>query len=317
MLIPWRVDVPQDRWPIGNWLIVAGICLAFAAQVADNMSHAAEREQQAEKERLENPSEPESSQPPVHRFKSDKGRRKVELPKGGIFDYVLNGWTIKGLFGHMWLHGGIIHLAGNLIFLWVFGNAVCSKIGNLIYIPLYVLFGVLAAIMHLIFVGGPMIGASGAVFGVVGMYLVFFWENEITCYWAWFLFFGRSFTISGYWIILMWLFFNLSGVFCSSVNEVRDGVAYFAHLGGFTAGFVAAIVMLKTKRVTMERYERSILQIFSKEENNGGSLVDRRYTGFERELKEAALEEKQEGKITKLAEKSDLLFALPVPVAKG
>jgi len=309
LLIPWRVDVPQDRWAIGNWLIIALICLAFAVQVADSISHAAEREQQAEKEFFEKLNKPESSQPPVHRFKSDKGLRKVEMPKGGIFDYFLNGWTIKGFFGHMWLHGGIIHLAGNLIFLWVFGNAVCSKIGNLIYIPLYVLFGLLAAVMHLIFIGGPMIGASGAIFGIVGMYLVFFPENDLTCYWIWGIFmpFAKGeITISGYWMILLWVLFNVFGALGSYTSDT-GGVAYFAHLGGLIAGFATAIVMLKTKMVTMEKYERSILQIFSKEENNGDSLVDRRYAGLERELKEAALEEKQEEKISKLAEKSDLL----------
>ncbi len=280
MIIPWRVDVPQDRWPFANWLIIAGMIAVFALQVADYRAY----------------TEQGRRNPPVEEVE------KPEKPQGGTFDYVLDGWNIKGLFGYMWLHGGLFHLAGNLLFLWVFGNAVCSKVGNLIYLPLYILFGLAAAVLHLLFVGGAMVGASGAIFGVVGMYLVFFPENDITCYWMWLLFFGRSFTVSGYWMILLWLFFNVSGAFCSYTSEVTGGVAYFAHLGGFIAGFTTAIVMLKTKMITMEKYERSLLQIFRKKENNEDSLADRRYAGFEKELSEVAMEEKQKEKTLKLDE---------------
>jgi hypothetical protein len=63
---------------------------------------------------------------------------------GEIRPYMLDGLTLKGLFGHMWLHGGILHLLGNMLFLWVFGNAICAKIGNLRYIPVYISMGLIA-----------------------------------------------------------------------------------------------------------------------------------------------------------------------------
>ena len=59
----------------------------------------------------------------------------------GVLAFVLNGWALSGLFGHMWLHAGIVHALGNMIFLWVFGNAVCAKVGNWAYLPIYVALG--------------------------------------------------------------------------------------------------------------------------------------------------------------------------------
>jgi membrane associated rhomboid family serine protease len=85
---------------------------------------------------------------------------------------VLRNWSLAGLFGHMWLHAGLFHLIGNLIFLWAFGNAVCAKVGNLVFVLLFVALGVWAGAVHLLVDGRPAIGASGAMNGVVGMYLV-------------------------------------------------------------------------------------------------------------------------------------------------
>lgn len=170
----------------------------------------------------------------------------------------LDGWGIGGLFGHMWLHGGIGHIVGNMIFLWLFGNAVCSKIGNIVYLPVYLSLGLLAAISHLIFRGGPMIGASGAINGIVGMYLVFFPKNSISCFMM-LIFQPIFFSISGFWLILMWFVFDIWGA-----TKGGAGVAYFAHLGGFAGGFVLAVAMLRWKFVVMERYEESILQVFKR-----------------------------------------------------
>ena len=169
--------------------------------------------------------------------------------------FVLDGWAIKGLFGHIWLHANIIHLIGNLVFLWLFGNAVCSKIGNIFYLPVYLGLGLLAGVGHLIFDGEAAVGASGAINGIVGMYLVFFPENSISCF---FLLFMRpvTFSISGCWIILLWFVFDILGAVAGS-----GGVAYFAHIGGFIAGFGLAVLMLSTKWVVMERDEKSLLQM--------------------------------------------------------
>jgi membrane associated rhomboid family serine protease len=185
--------------------------------------------------------------------------------------YMLKGWSIKGLFGHMWLHGGLMHIIGNLIFLWLFGNAVCSKIGNLFYLPIYVILGMVAAISHLLFFSDiPILGASGAINGIVGMYLVFFPENSISCFFF-LLFRPIWFTVRSFWMILLWFAFDILGAMSGS-----GGVAYLAHIGGFVAGVALAIIMLRTKMIVMERDETSILKLLGleKKENSQARRQD-------------------------------------------
>jgi membrane associated rhomboid family serine protease len=190
---------------------------------------------------------------------------------GAINDYILHGWNIRGLFGHMWLHGGILHLVGNLVFLWVFGNAVCAKLGNRIYLPLYIFFGLFAAVSHLLFNGSPMLGASGAIFGVVGMFLVFFPENEVSCLGIW-LGVPKLFSVSSYWVIVMWFVLSdiVGAIFLSGVSSV----AYFAHLGGFASGLAIGILMLKMKWIEMEEYEKSLLQLLSFEKEPETDIIE-------------------------------------------
>lgn len=184
----------------------------------------------------------------------------------------------------MWLHAGIVHMLFNLLFLWIFGNAVCAKIGNAIYLPFYLLFGLLAGIAHLIFQGGAAIGASGAINGVVGMYVVFFPENEITCYWTLSIFYWKQFSVRSFWVILFWLVGDIFGAVLLSGQ--LGGVAYFSHLGGFATGFGLAILMLKTRMVTMERYERSLLEILAERKQPAQDEFDPRYRGFPHGLRE-------------------------------
>ena len=229
LLIPWRVDVPQDRWPVMNWLIILALVCVFIIQVADLMEH-----------------------PPAG--------GQTEIP-GITGELILDGWHIKGLLGYMWLHGGLFHLFGNILFLWIFGNAVCAKVGNLQYLGLYVLFGVAAGVAHLVFSSATAVGASGAINGVVGMYLVLFYENEITCLFAvWFIIllpYIRWFSVGSMWLIFFWLFWDIVGALIGGA-----GVAYFAHLGGFAAGFGITWLMCMKGWITMERYEKSLVQMW-------------------------------------------------------
>jgi len=236
LLIPWKVDVPQDRWPVVNWLIIVATVGVFFLQVPDLV----EIVEQSSRLRVQAPGE----------------ETQIAVP-GITGALMLKGWELKGLLGHMWLHLGPFHLAVNMLFLWIFGNAVCAKLGNLKYFLLYVLFGVAAGATHLLCSSGPALGASGALNGVVGMYLILFFENEITCLFAfWFIFlYVRWFELSSIWMILFWLFWDIVGAMGGGSD-----VAYFAHLGGFGAGFGIAFLLCYKGWITMEEYEKSLWQ---------------------------------------------------------
>jgi membrane associated rhomboid family serine protease len=241
------VDVPRDRYPVVNWLIILVTVGVFVLQVRDVVVY----------QRRPAPRPSGASTEP--RPQSADGQPQDEPALPGITgELILDGWGLKGLFGHMWLHGGLFHLLGNMWFLWLFGNAVCAKIGNLRYLLLYVLTGVMAGAAHLLFSDGGALGASGAINGVVGMFIVLFFENEIdVVFMFWFILpYIRRFAVSSFWIILIYLLWDLFGAFVLSESS---NVAYFAHLGGFAVGFGVVLTMCRVGWITMESYERSLL----------------------------------------------------------
>ena len=169
--------------------------------------------------------------------------------------FVLAGWSARGLLGYMWLHVGYGHIIGNLIFIWVFGNAVCAKIGNALYLPVYIAAGLLGGIVHLMFDSRMAIGASGAIFGIIGTYLFLYPYNSIKCFF-WFLAYVRRFSIAGFWIILLWVALNVLG----AVTGYTGGAAYFAHIGGFGGGIILALILLKSKLVARDSMDDAIVR---------------------------------------------------------
>lgn len=173
----------------------------------------------------------------------------------GIEAFVLQDWSIVGMIGHVFLHGGLFHLLGNMLFLWAFGNAVCAKLGNFPYLMVFFALAILSAMVHLMFDGRPAIGASGAINGVVGLFLVYFPRNDIRCFW-WFFFRFGTFSVSSIWMILLWLIFDLWGASGDS-----GSVAHFAHLGGFAAGVMIGFGSLVFDLVKMTKTECSLLEM--------------------------------------------------------
>jgi len=133
-----------------------------------------------------------------------------ELDVSVVDAMVLQGWNPIGLFGHVLLHGGLLHLAGNMVFLWVFGNALCSNMNNLLYLGLYILLGLAAAIAHLLIDGDPAIGASGAINGIIGLAVAIYPRDEVDTFWVFF-FRGGSFAVPVWVIVGIWLAFDIFG----------------------------------------------------------------------------------------------------------
>jgi membrane associated rhomboid family serine protease len=179
------------------------------------------------------------------------------LPAGANV-LILSDWNPAGLFGHMLLHGGFSHLAGNMIFLWVFGNAVCGNVRNIVYIFVFPLCGLAAASVHLLIDGRPAIGASGAINGIVGFILVMYPLNRVHVLW-WFLIRAGSFSMSAWSIILIWLAFDIWGAISGTGHT-----AYWSHIGGLATGVILGLVFLKTGLVQLTEWDnRSLLEILS------------------------------------------------------
>jgi membrane associated rhomboid family serine protease len=159
------------------------------------------------------------------------------------------------LLTHQFLHADIWHLVGNLAFLLVLGSRVNALIGQAATLVLYPLLGALAAWAQLVAWGdGPMramLGASGAIAGLAGMYLVFFPVQKVHMVFWWRLMFNplflhlRFFELRGFWLVI--LVFGWDVLYVSL--RANTGVAHWAHLGGFAAGAAAATLLLVTRLV--------------------------------------------------------------------
>jgi len=181
------------------------------------------------------------------------------IPEDVIEAMVLRDWNFGGMLGNLFLHGGVIHLLGNMIFLWVFGNAICSTVGNIPFIFLYLVLGVFADCAHLLFNGQPAIGASGAINGVVGMALVFFPKNDLNCFYVlWLGFWAKAgkFAVKSFWMIGLWFIFDVFGMLFGG-----DHVAYWAHIGGFIAGVSIAMILLQ--RGVVQPFDPTILDVLA------------------------------------------------------
>jgi membrane associated rhomboid family serine protease len=143
----------------------------------------------------------------------------------------------------MFLHGGWMHLLGNMLFLWVFGGSVEEALGHVQYLIFYFITGIGAAIVHTAFNWGskiPTVGASGAISGVMGAFIVLYPTAKVTTLIpALFLFFTiriPAFLMLGYWFFLQFF----SGVASVGMGN-EGGVAWWAHVGGFILGAILVV----------------------------------------------------------------------------
>lgn len=208
---PLRDDNPTSKTPWVNWVIIALCCFVFLVQLS-------------------------------------QGSYNEVLIKGlGVTPAVLFGqnylpfeyqfvpsWAT--VLTSMFLHGGIMHLLGNMLYLWIFGDNIEDCVGSKFrYISLYVCCGIAAAFAQSLVDPNsmvPMIGASGAIAGMLGAYLILHPRANIICLIGFFVFFRTvnvpAFLVLGGWIGLQFL----------NLGQVDSGVAYVAHIGGFVAGVI-------------------------------------------------------------------------------
>ncbi len=146
------------------------------------------------------------------------------------------------IFTSMFMHGGWLHIGGNMLYLWIFGDNIEDRFGHLRYLVFYLVCGVAATFAQMAFSMGssiPNLGASGAIAGVLGAYVLLFPQRRVT------VMVGAGVTqmpaliVIGLWFVLQ-LF---SGIGSIAATADTGGVAYMAHVGGFIAGFVLAFLL--------------------------------------------------------------------------
>lgn len=182
------------------------------------------------------------------------------LESGEFNALILDGFSFPGLLGHVLLHGDLIHLAGNMIFLWVFGNAICTNTNNWIYLATFFTCALISGLVHVLMDGSPAIGASGAINGIIGVAFAMYPLNRVYLFWL-FLIRGGSISCKAWLIIAAWLLFDVWGVMTGG-----GMIAYWAHIGGFLGGLAFGLLALHKEWFQLTEYDnRSLLQIIRRE----------------------------------------------------
>ncbi|MEM6326310.1 MAG: rhomboid family intramembrane serine protease [Bacteroidota bacterium] len=142
----------------------------------------------------------------------------------------------------MFMHGGLAHIGGNLLYLWIFGDNVEHRFGHATFLGFYLLSGLVASFAQIALDPDslvPSLGASGAISGVLGAYLVLFPKNRVNA-----IFFVRVVSVPAFIVLGVWIAFQfVNGWGSLFASEQTGGVAYGAHIGGFVAGVVGALVL--------------------------------------------------------------------------
>jgi membrane associated rhomboid family serine protease len=224
-LIPYKDDNPSETFPFVTVVLIAANVIVFFAQVGVGMMAS------------------------VNAFGA--------LPRAILtMDQIQPLHPSITLFTSMFLHGGLLHLLGNMLYLWIFGDNVEDRLGHFRFALFYVLGGVAAAYAHAVSAPMstvPMVGASGAIAAVLGAYLLMFPRAQV--YTLIILgFFVQVVRLPALIVIGFWAIIQLVSGLTATVQVGNGGVAWFAHLGGFVFGL--AVVWLFRRNLGMRRTVR-------------------------------------------------------------
>ena len=181
------------------------------------------------------------------RIVTDLTGQEVEMPGLQRTDIPVYLTLITSMF----MHGGIAHLFGNMMYLWIFGDNLENVMGHLRYLGFYLLCGVLAGLSHVfstVYLGQnlliPSLGASGAISGVLGGYMLLFPSRRVH---VWLLF--GIISVPAFLALGLWIFFQVVNGMGALGGEEAGGIAYSAHIGGFIAGLILVKMFVQRERV--------------------------------------------------------------------
>ena len=165
---------------------------------------------------------------------------------------ILDGERLYTLFTSVFLHAGFFHLFGNVLFLYIFGDNVEGAFGHVSYIGFYVVCGLVAGFVHILSITNsglymiPVVGASGAISGVLGAYLVLYPKAKVLTLIFPLILPLPAIIFLGFWFLMQWFYVIFEG---------GTMIAYWAHIGGFVSGMILALIFgLKRKRAQEARF---------------------------------------------------------------
>jgi membrane associated rhomboid family serine protease len=177
----------------------------------------------------------------------DVGPRVAELCDGKS--------VLLSIFTSMFLHANLFHIAGNMLFLWIFGNNVEDRMGSLVYLLFYLVSGIAASYGQALTEPGsaiPSIGASGAIAGVLGAYIVMYPRARVISL-VFLGFFITVIELPALVVLGVWAVFQAVSGLGSLTGPGGGGVAFFAHLGGFVFGLLIAVLFYRRRREVFPR----------------------------------------------------------------
>jgi membrane associated rhomboid family serine protease len=179
----------------------------------------------------------------------ETGNERV-VEYGAIPEEITEGENLPGseespfwitIFSSMFLHGSLLHLGGNMLFLWIFGNNIEDSMGRLTFLGFYLLGGLAALGLHVLSdpdSAVPVVGASGAIAGVLGAYARLYPRARVVTL-VFIIIFFTVVTLPALLVLGLWFLLQLLPAFAEPVDAAGGGVAYFAHIGGFLFGLIA------------------------------------------------------------------------------
>jgi membrane associated rhomboid family serine protease len=188
------------------------------------------------------------------------------LPEAGYRELLVTWGLVPASFGplalvtSMFLHGGWLHFLGNMLYLWIFGDNVEDRFGHVRFLCFYLLCGAVAAILQTLADRAsqvPMIGASGAIAGVLGAYLVMFPRSRVLTLVPIFVF-VQIVEVPAILLLGIWFLFQLAaglGSLSAPGGQSLGGVAFWAHAGGFMAGVLMVAVFRRPERLRVEWWD--------------------------------------------------------------
>jgi len=186
---------------------------------------------------------------------TDRGRDAFIIAFGLVPAY----FSLVNVFTAMFVHGGIAHLGGNMLFLWIFGDNVEDRLGHVRFIAFYLICGFAAAFAQTLLNPSslvPMVGASGAIAGVMGAYLVLYPNSRVLMLFPFpvFLFELPAIVFLAIWFLLQFLN-AISQLPFFEQDAITGGVAFWAHVTGFVMGLILVVFMKRPERTRVEWWD--------------------------------------------------------------